>query len=110
MIQSGTIDKLCSSNLNQLAPGIQKGTAKPSAMTLIIKHLLVRPHTSASLVQKIGVYSSSHISSCLRKLKKAGLIDAVWDFKQVSFVYYNLNLEKVDVDSQQKNGYQPKPG
>jgi DNA-binding HxlR family transcriptional regulator len=67
---------------------------KPSAMTLVIKHLLVQPHTSASLVQKIGTYSSSHISHCLRKLKKAGLIGAVWDFQKVALVYYNLKLEK----------------
>ncbi len=67
---------------------------KSSAMTLVIKHLLVQPHTCASLVQKIGTYSSSHISHCLRKLKKAGLIGAVWDFQKVGLVYYNLKLEE----------------
>jgi DNA-binding HxlR family transcriptional regulator len=67
---------------------------KSSAITLVIKHLLVQPHTSASLVQKIGIYSSSHISHCLRKLKKAGLIGAVWDFQKVGLVYYNLKLEE----------------
>ena len=67
---------------------------KSSAMTLVVNHLLVQPHTCASLVQKIGKYSSSHISHCLRKLKKAGLIGAVWDFQKVALVYYNLKLEK----------------
>ncbi|HEY9608950.1 hypothetical protein [Allocoleopsis sp.] len=65
---------------------------KCSAMTLVIKHLSVQPHTCSALVQKIGIYSSSHISRCLRKLKKAGLIGAVWDFQQVALVYYNLKL------------------
>jgi hypothetical protein len=70
----------------------KKGKAK--AMTLVISHLLVQPQTSASLVQKIGVYGSSHISSCLRKLKKAGLIGAIWDSQQLCLIYYNLKLEK----------------
>jgi hypothetical protein len=30
----------------------------------------------------------------LRKLKKAGLIGAVWDFQKVGLVYYNLKLEE----------------
>ncbi|HEY9633659.1 MAG TPA: hypothetical protein V6D14_09655 [Coleofasciculaceae cyanobacterium] len=96
MVSSYTNDKLRCDPLKALAVGIQEGTVKPSAMTLVIKYLLVRPHTSASLVQKIGTYSSSHINNCLRKLRKAELIGAVWDLKQVSLVYYNLNLEKVE--------------
>lgn len=96
MVSSYTNDKLRCDPLKALAVGIQGGTVKPSAMTLVIKYLLVRPHTSASLVQKIGTYSSSHINNCLRKLRKAELIGAVWDLKQVSLVYYNLNLEKVE--------------
>jgi hypothetical protein len=45
----------------------QVGTKKKKnkAMSLVIAHLLVRPYTSALLVQKIGIYSSSHINSCL---------------------------------------------
>ncbi len=80
----------------ELAKGIKEGSASSKAIILVIEHLLVRPYTCASLVRKIGVYSSSHISSCLRKLRKAGLIDAVWDYKQVSLVYYNVNLEKIE--------------
>lgn len=70
------------------------GKVRSSCMALVIKHLLEKPHTCASLVQKIGVYGSSHINNCLRRLRKAGLIDAVWDFKQVCLVYYNLKLGK----------------
>jgi hypothetical protein len=84
--------------LNQINKDSKEATkerkAKPSAMTLVINHLLVQPYTCASLVQKIGTYSSSHISHCLRKLKKAGLIGAVWDFQKVGLVYYNLKLEE----------------
>ena len=64
-------------------------------MTLVIKHLLLQPYTSAALVKKIGKYSPSHINNCLRKLRKIGLIGAVWDFRQVCLVYYNIKLEKV---------------
>ncbi len=83
---------LRSNPLIESAKKKEKGKAK--AMTLVISHLLVQPHTSASLVQKIGVYGSSHISSCLRKLRKAGLIGAIWDSQQLCLVYYNLKLEK----------------
>lgn len=69
---------------------------KSSAMSQVINHLLVKPHSCAELVKKIGIYSSSHISRCLRKLKKDGLIDAVWDHKLVCLVYYNLKLKKDD--------------
>jgi predicted transcriptional regulator len=96
MVQSDANDKLRLDQSNESKLRIQDGTVKPSAMALVIKYLLVRPHTSTSLVQKIGVYSQSHINYCLRKLRKAELIDAVWNSKQVSLVYYNLNLEKVD--------------
>jgi hypothetical protein len=77
----------------------QVGTKKKKnkAMSLVIAHLLVRPYTSALLVQKIGIYSSSHINSCLQKLKKAGLIGAIWDSRQVCMVYYNLKLTKDDL-------------
>jgi hypothetical protein len=96
MVQSRTNDKLRSDRSHKSKLRIQEGTVKPSAMALVIKYLLLQPHTSASLVQKIRVYSPSHINSCLRKLRKAKLIDAVWNSKQVSLVYYNLNLEKVE--------------
>ena len=63
-------------------------------MTLVISYLLVQPHTSASLVQKIGIYGSSYISSCLRKLTHAGLIGTIRDPKQLGLVYYNIKLEQ----------------
>jgi len=74
---------------------IKAGSVKPTAMTLVINHLLVQPHTSASLVEKIGVYSASQINRCLGKLKKAGLIGAVKDFKKSTLVYYNIGLDTV---------------
>jgi hypothetical protein len=78
--------------LIKLAKRREKG--KANAMTLVISHLLVQPHTSASLVQKIGIYGSSHISSCLRKLTHAGLIGTIRDPKQLGLVYYNIKLEQ----------------
>ncbi|HAA29238.1 MAG TPA: hypothetical protein DCE56_17970 [Cyanobacteria bacterium UBA8553] len=76
--------------------GISTSSFKPSAMTLVIKHLLVAPHTCASLVQKIGTYSASHISHCLTKLKKAGFIGAEWHDRKVCLVYYNIKLDQAD--------------
>lgn len=74
---------------------VKTSKVNSSAMVQVINHLLVQPHTSAQLVKKIRIYSSSHISHCLRRLRRAGLIDAVWDFKQVCLVYYNLKLERL---------------
>jgi DNA-binding HxlR family transcriptional regulator len=71
-------------------------SVKSLAMTLVINQLLVQPHTSASLVQTIGKYSSSHINSCLKKLRKAGLIGAEWDSRKVCLVYYNIKLKEAD--------------
>lgn len=79
-------------NLNKSNAELTESKAKSSAMTLVIKHLSLQPHTCAALVKKIGIYSSSHISHCLRKLKKEGRIGAVWDFQQVALVYYNIKL------------------
>ena len=76
--------------------GINPSSVKSSAMSLVIKHLLVQPHTCNSLVKKIGTYSTSYISHCLTRLKKAGLIGAVWDSRKVSLIYYNIKLEKVN--------------
>lgn len=76
--------------------GINPSSVKSSAMTLVIKHLLVKPHTCASLVQEIGTYSASHISQCLTKLKKAGLIGATWHARKVCLVYYNIKLDQAD--------------
>ena len=76
--------------------GINARSVKSSAMTLVIKHLLVKPHTCASLVQEIGTYSASHISQCLTKLKKAGLIGATWHSRKVCLVYYNIKLDRAD--------------
>ncbi len=76
--------------------GVNAGSVKSSAMTLVIKHLLVQPHTCASLVKTIGTYSASHISYCLTKLKKAGLIGAEWHVRKVCLVYYNIKLEEAD--------------
>jgi hypothetical protein len=64
-------------------------------MTLVVKNLLERPHTSASLTQKIGVYSASQINACLSKLKKAGVIRAVKDVRKNVVVYSNVNLDAV---------------
>ncbi|HEY9603335.1 MAG TPA: hypothetical protein V6C85_17095 [Allocoleopsis sp.] len=64
-------------------------SADSTAMTLVLKHLSMRPHTCSSLVKTIGTYSSSHISRCLRKLEKARIVYAVWDSKLVSLVYYS---------------------
>lgn len=76
--------------------GIKDSSVKSSAMTVVIKQLLVQPHTCASLVQTLGKYSASHISSCLMKLKKAGLIGASWHCRKVCLVYYNVKLEEAD--------------
>jgi len=76
--------------------GIKADSIKSSAMTLVINQLLVQPHTSSSLVQTIGKYSSSHINSCLKKLRKAGLIGAEWDSRKVCLVYYNIKLKETD--------------
>ncbi len=76
--------------------GIKADSVKSLAMTLVINQLLVQPHTSASLVQTIGKYSSSHINSCLKKLRKAGIIGAKWDSRKVCLVYYNIKLEEAD--------------
>lgn len=82
---------------NDLSSGrINPGSAKSSAMQLVINQLMVRPHTSASLVQSIGVYSAAHINRCLRTLKAAGRIGAVRDAKQKALVYYKINLGKDD--------------
>lgn len=72
----------------------KSGWVNSPCMALIAKHLLSRPYTCAELVQKIGIYSSSHVSHCLRRLKKAELIGSVWDEKQVCLVYYNLKLDE----------------
>lgn len=77
--------------------GIKADFVKSSAMTLVINELLLQPHTSASLVQKIGKYSSSHINSCLKKLRKAGLIGAESDSRKVCLVYYNIKLKEADI-------------
>jgi DNA-binding HxlR family transcriptional regulator len=76
--------------------GIKADSVKSSAMTLVINQLLVQAHTSSSLVQTIGKYSSSHINSCLKKLRKAGLIGAEWDSRKVCLVYYNIKLKEAD--------------
>lgn len=83
------------------AEGKNAAKVKSSAMSLVIKHLLIQPHTSASLVQKIGRYSASHINHCLRKLRKAELIGTAWDCKQKANVYYNLKLELRNADSKE---------
>jgi DNA-binding HxlR family transcriptional regulator len=75
---------------------IKADSVKSSAMTLIVNELLVQPHTCASLVQTLRKYSSSHISSCLKKLKNAGLIGAKWDSRKVGLVYYNIKLKNAD--------------
>ncbi len=88
-------NELGPSNLIKLAEELKGGKANSSAMVQVINHLLIQPHTTASLVKKIGVYSSAYISSCLRRLRKAGLIDSVWDHKLLCLVYYNLKLERL---------------
>jgi len=77
--------------------GIKADSIKSSAITLVINELLAQPHTSTSLVQKIGKYSSSHINSCLKKLRKAGLIGAKWDSRKVCLVYSNIKLKEADI-------------
>lgn len=80
-------------HVNSCNESVEKMTktrsADSTAMTLVLQHLSIRPHTCSSLVKTIGTYSSSHISRCLRKLEKARIIYAVWDSKLVSLVYYS---------------------
>lgn len=67
-----------------------------TAMDMVIKELLKRPHTAASLTQKIGIYSASHINHCLRDLKKAGLIDTLKKPYKYPRIYYNKNLDMLN--------------
>ncbi|MEI2578077.1 hypothetical protein V5G28_004535 [Scytonema sp. PRP1] len=64
----------------------------PTCMELVIKCLRRQRYTSALLVKEINLYSSSTVNSCLKKLRDAGLIGAVWDSRKASFVYYNIKL------------------
>jgi hypothetical protein len=82
-------------NFNGSTKEIKVGSVKPKAMTQVINQLLIQPHTSASLVQTIGVYSASYINHCLGQLKKAGLIGAVKDPKKHTIFYYNIGLDAV---------------
>ncbi|MBO3458624.1 winged helix DNA-binding protein [Aetokthonos hydrillicola] len=66
--------------------------SRSSCLKLVSQRLRSKPYTCALLVKEINTYSSSHISYCLRKLKKAGLIDAKWDKRNLCFVYYNIQL------------------
>lgn len=87
---------LVTSYLNGTAQEIKAGSVKPKAMTQVINHLLIQPQTSASLTQKIGIYSASQINRCLRQLKKAGLIGIFKDPKRNTIFYYNIGLDRVN--------------
>jgi predicted transcriptional regulator len=65
---------------------------QPTCMETVIKCLRRQRYTSALLVKEINLYSSSTVNSCLKKLRNAGLIGAVWDNRTASFVYYNIKL------------------
>lgn len=89
-VKPGTNNKPHVNSCNESVEKMTKTRSTDStAMTLVLKHLSMRPHTCSSLVKTIGTYSSSHISRCLRKLEKARIIYAVWDSKLVSLVYYS---------------------
>ena len=74
--------------------GVKSKTARtqPTCKETVIKCLRRQRYTSALLVKEINLYSSSTVSSCLKKLKDAGLIGAVWDSRTASFIYYNIKL------------------
>ncbi len=76
----------------QLAVKSKVARTQPTCMETVIKCLRRQRYTSALLVKEINLYSSSTVSSCLKKLKDAGLIGAVWDSRTVSFIYYNIKL------------------
>lgn len=89
-VKPGTKNKPQVNGRNESVEEMTKTRSVDStAMTLVLKHLSMRPHTCSSLVKTIGIYSSSHISRCLRKLEKARIVYAVWDSKLVSLVYYS---------------------
>ena len=76
----------------QLVVKSKAARTQPTCMETVIKCLRRQRYTSALLVKEINLYSSSTVSRCLKKLRKAGLIGAVRDSRIASFVYYNIKL------------------
>ncbi len=64
-----------------------------TCMELVIKHICIKPYTSALLVKEIKLYGSARVNRCLKQLTDAGLIGRVWENdRKINFVYYNLRL------------------
>lgn len=70
----------------------KRDKTSPNCMELVIKHIRSKPYTSALLVKDINLYGSSAVNRCLKKLKEAGFIGAVWDHRKICFVYYNIKV------------------
>jgi hypothetical protein len=77
---------------DQLAIKAESAKHQATCMELVREHIRRQRYSSASLVKKLNLYSSSHVNNCLKKLKDAGMIGAVWDSSKVSYVYYNIKL------------------